>query len=152
MCHPHSAYDRDDADLPTRASRTQGGSIGQAQAIPGRQQNPLPPQRLITCLPRGALSDQTMPNGTEPTATRQPTAPRQPCVIPEPFGIVRRGGINLQAQRRQSAGRFRGFADTRQRLARKTHRRADAVELAARSPILKRRQSKGGRASLTVNL
>ena len=51
-----SRIDRDDADLPARASRTQGGSIGQAQAIPGWKPNPLPTQRPFACLP-SSLSD-----------------------------------------------------------------------------------------------
>jgi hypothetical protein len=56
----------------------------------------------------------------------------------EPVRHSSAGGINLQAEPRQSAGLFRRLADApRQRLASKTHRRADAVELAARPPILK---------------
>jgi hypothetical protein len=47
----------DDTDLLARASRTPGGSVGKPQAIPGRQSNPLPPRRPVTCLPGRALSD-----------------------------------------------------------------------------------------------
>lgn len=52
-------------DVPARPPHPQGSCASEAQAVRARQANPLSAERPPARLPRGALNDQTMPNGMD---------------------------------------------------------------------------------------
>ena len=126
-------FDRDDADLPPRPPRTEGSSPGQAQAVPARQANPLSSQRPSARLPRRAVGDKTMPNGTATKSARRLANARRVTAASRTIRHSSEVGINRQAQRRRPAGLARRRPRPHRRHAADEARRAAPMELAPRT-------------------